>query len=138
MNKGKIRNVVGIFMIVSHFVVILLIIYYRFQNKYDDDTLKTSLPVIIPLFATYTTMIVRHSFENQAKASVMEGASVMYTFIAFFIPFVFFVFLLAIVVNQATSPLSLENFAAYLGLCETIFGIYLGIILKDMFRTTEK
>jgi hypothetical protein len=121
-------------MVVSHFLVILLIIGFRIVERFTDETLKVSLPIVIPLFATYTTLVVKYFIDTSNQVNIdSPSISRNFTFISFFIPTVFVVVILAIVLKQGIKPVSLESFAVMLGLGESIFGIYLGYIFKELF-----
>jgi hypothetical protein len=134
MTENSFRNRLGILMVIAHFTIVLFMVGMRVIEYFDDSTLKVSLPIVIPLFATYTTLVVRYLIEH--KTQITDKSRQMtpgFVFIASFIPAVFVLFMLLIIIKQAFRPGSIESFAVLLGLGETIFGAYLGYIFKDLF-----
>ena len=135
MREEILRNRIGRLMIVSHFSVILLIVYFRLVDKFDDDTLKVALPVVIPLFASYTTIIVNNFIENRHKAGSKKMVNSNFVFVCFFITALLTLFVFAVVIKQSVKPASIESFAVLLGLSETVFGLYVGYIIKALFQS---
>ena len=138
MRENSFRNRLGISMVIAHFAIVLFMIIMRVIEYFDDDTLKVSLPIVLPLFATYTTLVVRYIIEHRTQITdKSKQVAPGFVFVSSFIPGVFVVFMLLIIVKQAFRPGSIESFAVLLGLGETIFGAYLGYIFKDLFPTKK-
>jgi len=107
---------------------------FRLIERFNDETLKVSLPVVVPLFASYTTLVIRDFIRNrQMVKDTSKQAAFNFVFVSFFITTVFVLIILAIVLKQGIKPVSVESFAVMLGLGESIFGIYLGYIFKELF-----
>lgn len=138
MTEDTLKSKLGSFMVICHFCIILLIVVFRLIEYFDDSTLKVSLPIVIPLFATYTTLVVRNMIANRNK--VVDTSRQMnknYVFISFFITIIFVLAILGITLKQGLKPSSIESFAVLLGIGESVFGIYLGYIFKDLFSSDE-
>lgn len=139
MTENKLKNRLGLFMVTSHFGIILIIVIMRLVERFDDDTLKVALPIVLPLFASYSTAVVKNFIENRRK--ILDKSSPVNTtaiFISLFIPAVFILVIFLIVLKQAIKPTSVESFAILLGLGESVFGIYLGTIFKGLFPNFEE
>jgi len=139
MTENKLKNRVGLFMVISHFAIILFIIGMRLLERFDDDTLKVSLPIVLPLFASYSTAVVKNFIQNKHKiVDRSKAINSTASFISLFIPAVFILLIFLIVLKQSIKPTSVESFAILLGLGESVFGIYLGTIFKGLFPDFER
>lgn len=86
------------------------------------------------MFAVYSVLIVKHSVENRFNVNdLSKSVTWMFAFITivFTIGFVFYI---NGQIYSQKEPDVLENFIRRLGLAETLFGIYLSIILKELFK----
>lgn len=135
MTENKFRNTLGIVVVASHFTIILLIIVLRIFENFDDSTLKVALPIVVPLFASYTTLVVRYVIANKTQtADESQRVAPAFMIITSLIIGLFFIFFLIVVIRQAVKPIAVESFAVMLGLGETIFGIYMGYIFKNLYQ----
>lgn len=134
MNQNKLIETVSKIYIASHFGIIILLVFLNIIGWFEDNFLKVALSILSPLFATYTTMIIKYIIKNRNNNHTSnQNVNKLFKFITLFITSVFIFFIILIVVLQSVKPVSSENFSMYLGLCESIFGVYVGFILKSLF-----
>ncbi|PZF72565.1 hypothetical protein [Taibaiella soli] len=137
MKENKLINILSILFITGHFSIIIEILALRFIGWYDTPAIKICLPIIVPLFAAYTTVIINYYVVNKSKTRVSEDlVNIVFAFIAIFIPLVFICIMGYILYYQAVSPMDNDDFTFFLGLGELIFGVYLGILVKSIYGAT--
>ena len=139
MEEDKLNKVISVFFILRHFLIIILIVGFRMLGWYGKEDFQVSLPIIAPIFASFSTLIVLYIIENKNNTEKQDKmVSSMFVFISFFIPIVFLLFILLVLIKQAVTPVSIEDFSTYLGISESVFGIYIGYILKSLFKRENK
>ena len=143
MTEPELKNRVGIFLIIGHFGVVLTVISISLLGGFSQEEMTTTLAIIGPFFAAYTTAIIRHIIHNRhvstrkRKARQLTGTFVA---ISFALP-TLFVSLLALVVVLKGFNIginSFEYFKVLLGVLETSFGIYVGQIIFSLFERVEE
>jgi hypothetical protein len=141
MSEHNLKTNVGIFLILSHFIVFIVVMIVSAIGGMDFSETTTSVALIAPMYAAYTTAIIRFIIDNKRKRAVKSPAvTKAYTFISFFIPALFTGAIIIIVVLRGfriwiRDP---DMYKYLIGAMETIFGIYAGLILRDMFEIKEK
>jgi hypothetical protein len=138
MREHSLKISVGVFLILSHFTVLILVMVVSAIGGMDFAETTMSVALITPMFATYTIAIIRfiidHKGADEVKSPLVNKA---YIFISFFIPALF---ISAIVLLRGyriwiRDP---EMYKYLLGAAETIFGVYVGMILRDMFEIKKR
>ncbi len=136
MTERQVRTRVGIFLVVSHVAILLLLVLLSLAGGFTWPELTTSIALIVPVFVGSTTAIVksfidnRKQVENQSPA--MHGAFVV---IAFLLPGVFVGFLGLIIMLKAFNwgIADFEHFKGLLALGETGFAVYPGYVIQSLF-----
>ena len=132
--EKQLRTNIGKLLIVSHFFLIFLVVFMTaFLGKFTPGQLFTTLGLMLPLFTAYTTAIVATflAAKNSPTDSVLVDESKV--FVAYFIPSLFILFILFSIIWKAFGTLDFEPFTAMLGVSETAFGVYIGMIVKNLF-----
>jgi len=141
MREHNLKISIGLFLILSHFTVLILVMIVSAIGGMDFAETTTSVALITPMFATYTIAIIRfiidHKGAEETKSPLVNKA---YVFISFFIPALFISAITAIVLLRGyriwiRDP---EMYKYLLGAAETIFGVYVGMILRDMFEMKKR
>lgn len=141
MTEHKLRDRVGLFLIISNILVVVAAIALYFLGGFLFDEITTTIALIVPMFSVYTTAIIKSIIANKQElvdsSPLVSGA---YVFIAWLFPIVFTLYLIALVFLKAYNVgfSSFEQFKAFLIASETIFGAYLGLVLSSMFRITKE
>lgn len=142
MEKNKFKNIIGLVLIVSHFLVIVLTIIYFFLGGFKFSELTTTISLIIPIYATYTSYIikdiVKHSGESKHKKKTYNYNKV-YIFITLFVISLFNLFLISIISLKAFNIgfQDYDQFKILLALTETIFGVYVGQLIAKLFNIPQ-
>lgn len=140
MNKRKLQNILGIFLILSHIGIILLV-FFLFLPMNDFSQLTTTLGLIVPMFSVYTTAIVRFIIKNMEHTEPsQQNVSRMFVFLSFFLPSVFVMYLSSIILMKAYNYAfsNFDNFKVVIGLSETFFGVYVGQIIVSLYETGDE
>ncbi|WP_141332356.1 hypothetical protein [Myxococcus sp. AB025B] len=139
MTRRRLRELLAAAWIVSHITTILVLLYYAFitEVRLQFDEFTTAASIIVPMLATYTTMIVRY-FTKHAGASSASGGSVNAVFatLAFSFPLLLALYLNAVIAAYAHGAIgNPEQFKAMIAIGEGAFGIYAGQLLMGLFET---
>jgi hypothetical protein len=115
--------------------VFVLVAY--FLGGFHFDELTTTLSIMIPLFATYTTAVLK-TFAKEldgGRRTVSPPVEGPIVFLTFFLIALLACFVFTIVVLKTTN-LAFENFEQFKGLLamsEVLFGIYIGYVVGALF-----
>jgi hypothetical protein len=137
MTESKTRTALGLFLVISHFAVLLLIITLHFLGGFKFDEMTTAVAIITPMFASFTTVIVSQVITERSQvAAASENVSAPFVFLSFFFPVLFVGYLVAVILLRAFN-LAIENFEHFKGLLalgETAFAVYIGQFIKGLFK----
>ncbi|MDC6364644.1 MULTISPECIES: hypothetical protein [Flavobacteriaceae] len=137
MNEVNLKRQVGIFFVLSHFLVVILILIYYFLGGFLFSEMTTSISLIIPLLSVYTLTIIKFFFKERYKIN-LKGKKVTryYSIITWFIPILLFLYLITIITLKAFNQVfsTFEEFKGMLALTEVVFGGYFGFIIPSMFK----
>jgi hypothetical protein len=98
MTESKTRTALGLFLVISHFAVLLLIITLHFLGGFKFDEMTTAVAIITPMFASFTTVIVNQVItERSGVAAASENVSAPFVFLSFFFPVLFVGYLVAVI-----------------------------------------
>lgn len=141
MNENQLKITIGLSIIISHFLIIILIIFLRLLFKaFLFEEMTTTIALIIPMFSVYTTAIIKYIIANK-NITQNEDVEVSraYAFTSIMIPSIFVFFILFIILLKAFNVgfTSFDQFKIMLVLSETAFGTYVGIILTSMFNINK-
>jgi hypothetical protein len=144
MTENKLKSTLGIFLIIAHFVVILMVVVFYFLDAFLFEEMTTTLALIIPMFAVYTTAIIKSIIDNRNiehnPTIPVPHVTNSFVFVSLVLPALFALFVLGLVTLKAFSVGfdSFEQFKILIGLAETIFGIYVGQIIGSLFDKGKK
>lgn len=138
MTEPELKNRLGLFVIASHFGVLLLVLLFWLSGNFLTEEMTTTVAIIAPFLATYATAIIRYIIESRHDLAP-EGPSLTGTFvlITFAIPGAFVFVIAGAVILKAFNIGGLntfENFKIMLGTAETIFGVYVGQLIFSVFE----
>ncbi|MFO1419639.1 MAG: hypothetical protein U1F59_01515 [Candidatus Competibacteraceae bacterium] len=131
----------GLFLVVSHFGILLLVMGLWLLGGFLTEEMTTAVAIIAPFFAAYTTAIVRHIIQTRNQTA-RRGRKVTasFAFLAFLTPSLFvFLVTLAILLKALNWGLtSFQDFKIMLATTETAFGVYVGQFIFSLFEAPEK
>ena len=137
MKNLSFKTKVGLYFVISHFLILILILVCKFMGGFSFDELTTTIGLVVPLFATYTSSIIKDIVKNaQVTPSIEKLYSAPFRFITLFLIGLFFAYLVTIVVMKAFNYgfEDFEQFKILLGLSEAIFGAYIAQIIFSMYE----
>ena len=140
MNEVSLKNRLGIFVALSHFILLLLVIVVWLAGGFLTEEMTTTVAIVAPFLATYTTAIIKYIVESRTKIAA-HGKTVtgIFAFMSFCLPGLFVsVLAVAILLKAFNIGLrSFEDFKIMLGTTETIFGAYVGQLLFSLFERPQ-
>ena len=139
MTQNKIKRTVGLTLVTAHLIFIVLITVFTLAGKYDAIESKIAFAIVTPVFLSFGVSIIKFFVETQTQVEDTSPA-VNSTFItlSFLLPFIFFIFLSLVLINQALYKKQDEEiFTTLLGLSESVFGLYIGAVIKGLFERKE-
>ena len=134
MKRKQFRNFVGIAFICSHFGLFLALLILTFQDRFTPPQLFTTAGLILPLFAAYTSLILKAFTQGNSGVSALKEVETAQAVISILIPALFCLYLFGVILWKAFWNLDFDNFVKFIGLAEVVFGVYLGTVLKSLFK----
>lgn len=136
MTDIQLRNWVGLFLVVAQFCLIGLVLVLWAYHRFLFEEMTTTVALLTPMFAIYTTSVVKHLVSHRSETG-KSGAqlSPAFSFISFFFPGAFVAGLAAMIWFKSTGSgfASMEQFKTALGIVQTSFAVYLGLLINSLF-----
>ncbi len=137
MTRSQLKSRIGLFLIISHFAIILLVVILFLMEGFKFEEMTTTIALIVPMFSIYTTAIIKHIIANsRQRQGYSEAVTKEFVFITFFVPSLFVFFLTAIIVLKTLNIGfdKFEQFKIMLAVSETVFGAYVGLVMSSLFE----
>lgn len=141
MTERKVKYSLGVFVIASHFGLLIYSIVLFFLNGFSIEEFTTLVAIIAPVFAGYTTSILAfiirdaHVLKDRTKP-----VTAVYTCLSFGIPLILVTVFTVSVTLKAYNKVfaDFEDFKRFLLLVESLFAVYVGMFVYSLFekRTT--
>lgn len=141
MTEIQLKNWVGLFLVLGHFAIIFLLVSLYFGGGFLFEELTTTLSLISPMLASYTTVVIRHILVHKKRfARGRQSVSAPFIFITFMVPSIFFLFMAGLVLLKAYNIgfETFEQFKTLLAAGETIFGVYIGHVVSSLFEDSKQ
>jgi hypothetical protein len=134
----RLKRVVTVLMIASHLLTFFWLLVLYFLGGFAFDDLTTSIALLMPLFAGFTTMIVKDAIAEATPGSApVRTRKLPWSFGFLTLAFCgsFATYLLAIVTLKGFNVgfSSFDQFKVLLGASETAFGVYVGYLMPTLF-----
>jgi hypothetical protein len=133
MTKEATQEWVGIFIILSHFALVGLILVSFLMGGFVYEQFTTTAALVIPLFAASTATIVSGLARSRSRSRT-AGVRPAFVFVAFLVPAALTLYLATVIL--AFSFNYLQNFEQLKGLIavgETAYATYLGRVVRALF-----
>jgi len=136
MQKRRLQTHVGLLVLAFHFLAISLSVWLYMSGLFLFSEMTTIVALVTPLFATYSAAILRHFVEHQYSMASGRRVSGTYALLSYSLPTLLGAITVGAIALKALtgSFASFEEFKNILGIVEGCFGIYAGVLLKDLFR----
>jgi hypothetical protein len=136
MTDLQLRNWVGLFLVIAQFSLIAMVLILWASTRFLFEEMTTTIALLTPMFAIYTTSVVKHliSHRNQTGRPG-HRVSPAFSFISFFFPCAFVAGLAAMIWLKSRGSVfaSMEQFKTALGIVQTSFAVYLGLLINSLF-----
>src|SRR5271166_5668857 len=98
MNKPQLQRNLGLVVIFGHTIIVLEIFFFFFRGGLLFEEMTTSLALISPMLAVYTSAIIKH-FNQEAVATIPEGEtlSTPYVLVTYLFPLLYLALIFAFV-----------------------------------------
>ena len=135
MTEQQLKRLIGLFIVISHFSVVIFVIGLYFARAFLFEEMTTIVALILPMFSVYTTAIIKYVIATKTMQRRGAKLNSEYIFITFLIPALFVASLFGIIFAKSLNYgfSSFDQFKNLLGLIQVIFGAYMGLILSTMF-----
>lgn len=137
MTEGGVRQAVGLFVVASHFLLIVTAIGLFIAGGFLYDELTTILAVIVPMFGVYTTAIIKKIVaDRNVTVDTSKKVTGAFVFLSWFIPILFVGFLFFSIILKSINVgfASFDEFKGLLVAGETLFGAYVGLIIGSLYE----
>ncbi|WP_281989505.1 hypothetical protein [Aquimarina aggregata] len=133
MKENKIKVFLSYFFIGTHFLIIGYLFILKNKTYLTSEDFEAAISIILPLFTAILVMVFKFIKGSKYKSlKRSKKVSSIYTVVSFFLPTTFVGILFYLIYLQTSEPL--ENFGYALSFAETAFGIYMGLMIKDLFE----
>jgi hypothetical protein len=138
MTRQTVRSWLGAIIVLSHFLILVLVLTSPVFLHARMEEAVGFAEVIAPLFAGFTTAIVKYFVGNPTAIAGPQGPRVSVPFvIVSFLPTCALTFLVVFFfVTYVTNYLGVrfEQARTAIAGLEALFGVYVGYVLEDLFR----
>lgn len=133
------RTLTGSTMVVANFLLILGVFVLWLMGGFLFSEMVTTVGLITPLFAGYTTAILKYVIENRFRRSKQEESPVSLIFAVYSlgIPLLFALLVGGAIICWAYRYgfSEFEQFKISVCLIESAFGVYVGQFVYSMFKS---
>ncbi len=140
MKEASLKSALAWIFLVGHLGTFVLLIVLRQAGGFTDDELKICAGFILPIFAGFTTMIIKDAIGNRNNFSKAKPVIVTNQFAGIALGFgIFFVLLApALIIAMAGNYISSFNtFMIYLTITQTSLATYLSLIIDALYGAHE-
>ena len=139
MTERTLRNVMSIFLVISHIAILGLVLIFFILHGLSPTEFSTSFAIIAPMLAALTGLSVTYIISAKKKPARNEHSTLLsgiYVFATLLLSPLFVVAVAGLLVMKATNynGFTFEQFKLALTGTETIFGAYTGKLLASLFE----
>jgi len=138
MTDVQLRSWVGLFLIIAQFCLVGMVLVLWGYHRFLFEEMTTTVSILTPMFAIYTTSVVKHLISHKRETGEpATPVSSAFSFISLFFPCAFVAGLAAVIWLKSTGSAfaDIEQFKTALGIVQTSFAVYLGLLINSLFDT---
>lgn len=142
------REKIGRFVLIANLLIFITIFLLFFFNGFTLNELKELMKLLIPIKTVYITAIVKYILKNKESKDTKDETeknpetqtklSSLYKTVTYFIVYGQISLLVTMIVLCSLNVISFELLTYFISLLETIFGVYIGLIIIDLFKVKEE
>ena len=137
MTETKLRTVIGVFFMISHVLILLVVLVLFLSHRLTEGEFTTTMGIMVPALSALATLAITYAISVKAKkqyAARSERLSGIYIFTALLFPTAFVLMLFGLVLMKGLDGFSsFEQFKLSLAAVETIFAGYTGKVMASLF-----
>lgn len=141
MNFSNYRNRVGRFILFSNIILFILIIILYGLKGFTDEELTELLKYLIPIKSIYLTAVVKFVIEKQKWNDKVEYKNLplhpLFKTVAKGLIYSHISILYCLILFTAFNVISFIFLINTLVVVESLFGIYIGLIVAEMFKSVD-
>lgn len=139
MTVAQHRNKIGKFIIISNIIAFLLILFFFIFQGFTTDELTEVFKYLLPIKAVYMTALIRYIVSKKVVSDEEKDNDVvsnLYKITVNVVIVCHIVLLYTIITLCAFNIISFVTLTYGITIVETFFGVFIGVIISDMFQVT--
>ncbi len=153
MNIDKHRSYIGKFVIISSLLIFIIVLVLFALKGFTPEELSEILKYLVPIKAVYLTALVKYVIANKNIKEKTKGkkstdsddtakneenlVSPLYKTMANVFIYGHIIFLASSIIMAAFNVISFSSLTYFIAIIETFFGVYVGLIISDMFKVEK-
>ena len=135
MNELKLKNRVGLFLIIAQFALVCLIFVLYLFGGYDFSELTDTIALMFPMLSVYTAGMLKFFISNRnvlpttSQPRIVTGS---FVFLTWFFTGLFIFLLFTIIILKPLHFFDFEQFKALLAIIETCFAGFTGAVISAL------
>ena len=135
MNEAQLKNRIGLFLIGSHFLLVLLIVLFFLLGGFTFNQMTTAIALIVPIFSAFSAMIIKYFiYSKEHKSDSHKTVPKSFATVVHFVSITSVCFIYLILLMKVFNAITFEQFKLLVGLTETCFGLYFGMVLASLYE----
>ena len=142
MREDKFKTQLTIAFFGGKLLVILAIIFFWKMNGFTTKEMLGATATVLPMFTVYTAIMfkpfAKNRYVNSSTKDNVKTLKKSYVYITWFFMFIYVISIVYVIYLKAASSFSYASLQTSFGLIESAIGIYLGIIIKELFKEKKE
>jgi hypothetical protein len=137
VTESGLKTAVGIGVVLGYLALVVLVIVLYALGGFLFDEMTTTTALIVRMFGVYCTAIIRYILANRSITHDKSAPTTKaFVFISILLPSIFIAALCSIILLKAHNIafFNFDQFKLTLGLLQTAFGVYMGLLLAELFE----
>jgi hypothetical protein len=137
MTERQLRYRSGGFLIALHLIILLSLVIVRLLGGFDGKQFTTLLGLVMPMFSGYTSAIIAFSVKDRhITQDETPMVTAFYSSLLFVFPGVLSGIVLVAIWLQAFGRAfdNFEDFKLFVMTFESVFAVYVGIVVYSLFE----
>lgn len=138
MTDLQLKDRLAYILFAAKFGVIVWTFFMWMTKGYNFQQLTEILAILIPLFSVHMTIIIKDYLENKEhKKQVGIHIRKPLVFFSQTLPIGYTIYMLLVIAMVPGQDKAFAQMKTLLGVGETIFGVYLGMIISTLFKAVN-
>lgn len=132
---------IGRFLLTANAVIFVLLCLFYFLPGFVDEELTATLKLLVPVQSVYMAAIVKFLIGNKRVTDAAPEKAPLtkqYMSVSRLIIYGHSILIILLIIAKALGAIEFDVFSNGLVLLETLFGVYVGTVVTDLFSTSQK